>query len=133
MRHTQLHHTYEPSEWTKETGDEDPFAHADMALSKNISETLMAHYPDHFWFVRVDCAQGVAFIRIPILMGATLNYILPLALLAGDPSNRCVMRAGGEILERYRIPRSGLEKGLPDFHAAQRKHRLARLHDPIPG
>lgn len=130
---TRVEHFHDAPGWSQETGEQDPFIPFDMAASKNIAAVLFKHYPHHLWAVRADCRQGVAMITIPCLMGPTLNYILKLTDLANDPAMRAVMRAGGEILERYNIPRSGLDKGVVEFMRAAGKTRFIGPNDPLPG
>ncbi len=87
-------------------GDEhDPHAQADVTLTYRIAGVLERHYPGHPWMVEANTRQGVAMISIPLFMGRH-KYILHVAALASDPMLRSVVRAGGEILERYRIPRA---------------------------
>lgn len=102
----------------------------DTWLCAQIFTVLMDHYPGHFWQVRVESKQGIARIRIPILMGDTLGYTLMLSDLAGDPSYKAVKRAAGEILERWNIPRTAFS--LQDFLAARQDRAVRRVYDPIP-
>lgn len=85
--------------------EHDPKKVADLALTKAIADALQIHYPGHPWLVEVDSAQGVAFLSIPVLMGAQNRYVIHLDALKSDPTMKCVMRGAGEILERYRIHR----------------------------
>lgn len=128
---TRVFRQYDAPGDTIELGVEDRYRDADIRLSAVIAERLLSDYPGHFWAVRVDCRQGIAAIQIPILMGPTAHFILKLSNLASDPSLKAVTRAGGEILERYKIPRTNLEKGLPQFLAARAKHRIIRPNDPF--
>lgn len=84
----------------------DPNAKADVELAKRIGERLHLHYPGHPWYVEVEHAQGIAKVSIPSLMGWTSYYVIHLSRLAVDPNMTEVTKAGGEILERYRIPRN---------------------------
>lgn len=83
----------------------DPYMAADLALTKRIAETLERHYPAHPWMVAVTHAQGIAKIKLPVVMSSTEAYVIHLTTIAVDPGLRCVVRAGGELLERYRMPR----------------------------
>lgn len=101
-------------EATEEHGpDKDHFVRADMALTKRIAGVIEQHYAGHPWHIQVSHEQGIAKIQIPHLMGAVNWYVIPLTLLKSDPTLRLVVRAGGEILERYRIPRQPF--GRDDF------------------
>ncbi len=93
-----------------EDGEEDPNAYADMAMATNVGRVLTAHYPGHFWNVECSHRQGVVLINIPILMGQ-IKYNTPIRELWSDPGGLSVMRAAGEILERFNIPRTGFEVG----------------------
>lgn len=95
--------TYDPTG----TDGHDPHAAADMALTKRIAETLERHYPSHPWMVEVSHGQGVAYISLPIVMRRNQKYVLHTNTLASDPGLRAVVRAGGEVLERHNVPRSG--------------------------
>jgi hypothetical protein len=84
----------------------DPHGNADVALAKRIGECLHLHYPGHAWLVEVEHAQGIARVSIPHLMGSVACYVIHLGKLAVDPRMDIVCRAGGEILERYQLPRN---------------------------
>lgn len=84
----------------------DPYLAKDLALTKRMAEVLERHYPGHPWMVQVSHAQGCAYVKLPILMGRNQAYILHIDRMALDPTLRCVMRAGGELLEKYQVPRS---------------------------
>lgn len=91
-----------------------------IAAEKRFGEDVLAileqHYPSHFWYVVTDFRQGIAHISIPILMGPTQKYVLHLDRIS-DPTRlaNAVKDAGGEILERFRIPRGSLDLGLSQF------------------
>jgi hypothetical protein len=87
--------------------DHDPHAIADMALAKKVGDALQRHYPDHPWMVEVNHAQGVIMISLPIVMAQNKKFVIHVSSLLADPGLRSVMRAGGEILERYKVPRAG--------------------------
>lgn len=104
----------------------DPHAQADVTLAHRIGVVLERHYPGHPWLVEANTQQGVAMISIPLFMGRN-KYILHVSALATDPALRSVVRAGGEILERYRIPRQRFSPA--DFVSARDAlpiHRLGR-------
>jgi hypothetical protein len=66
-------------------------------------------------------------------MGPTAKYILHLDLIP-DPTRlaKAVVRAGGEILERFRIPRGSLDLGLAQFLDARATSRLTTPHQAMP-
>lgn len=100
-------------------------------LCKTLFEKLWEHYPGYNWQVKVDAKQGIATIRIPILMGPTLSYVLHLDKLASDPALRAVVMAGGEILERWRISR-GRRFDLGGFLEARRDRRVLSYKGQAP-
>jgi hypothetical protein len=83
-----------------------PIEKADLALTKKIAAVIQSHYYGHAWAVQVKHEQGIVAINIPLFMGNNY-YTIPLRLLNSDPGLRLVIRACGEILERYNIPRCG--------------------------
>jgi hypothetical protein len=84
--------------------DDSAYAEFDMTLAREAGLTLHNHYRGHLWSVEVDSRQGVCFITIPILLG-NWKYIIPLKML--NPA--MVIKAGGEILERFNLPRSRID------------------------
>lgn len=121
-------------------GDEfDPYLVADLALTNKIAETLERHYPSHPWMVKVSHAQGVAMIKLPILMKRNEESVLHIDRLACDPGLRSVVRAGGEILERHNVPRAGfaIDHFLHAREAREAKRRpkprLILGNEPPPG
>lgn len=102
---------YEPSSRALMRGY-DPHKATNESLCATMFQTLLAAYPGHYWVVRADAEQGIAGVKIHQLMGDTLWWNIKL----DDYSNhndflKVVKRAGGEILERYNIPRSGIDFG----------------------
>lgn len=98
---------------------------ADMQMAKGVGRLLQAHYGGHLWQVEVDSKQGVCLITIVLLLG-NWKYKLPLATM--QPAD--VIRAGGEILERFNIPRSNMDVG--SFLDAK-KLAVSRASDKPPG
>lgn len=78
---------------------------AEVGLCKRIFNVLNSQYPGHAWSVEVMIDQGVAKISIPALLGVTWGYIVHLDQL----DRAAIIKAGGEILERFRIPRSTVD------------------------
>jgi hypothetical protein len=78
---------------------------AEIALCKRIGDTLSHAYPGHPWMVSANSDQGIAQIGIPVLLGNwTWNFHMD-----KDITDEDVVRAGGEILERFKIPRSTID------------------------
>ena len=108
--------------------ESDPFLAADLALTKRIAALMEFHYPGHPWQVEVSHAKGCVFISLPVVMKRNEKYVLHTAALRTDPGLRSVMRAAGEILERYNMPRMGFK--LDDFLAARDKGPFGRRATP---
>lgn len=77
----------------------------DMMLAKRASDLLQKHYPNHLWAVNVDSEGGVMNVFAFNISGR-YGIRLKLNKVYADPDLKCVMRAGGEILERAGMPRS---------------------------
>lgn len=88
----------------------DPFTNttervpAELALCKRIGDLLSKHYAGHPWMVNVDAKQGIAQISIPVLLG-NWSYILHMDKI----DDQVIVKAGGEILERFKIPRTTID------------------------
>jgi hypothetical protein len=82
----------------------DPHKAADDALAKRVVETLEYHYPGYPWKAEIDHGQGVVMIAIPQLMGL-FKYLVKIWRIKSDPTLECIMKAGGAILEVYKLPR----------------------------
>lgn len=108
----------------------DPHEQADFLLSMRIWMHLQEHYPGHPWHVEVESRPEVGMASIYLQGFSTWGYHIRLRDLASDPGFRHVTRGGGEILERFNLPRSGLD--FASFLAAQ-KTSLTRYNRPPPG
>lgn len=80
----------------------------DLALSKDLGEALNSQYPGHLWGVRVQGEQGIATIH-NLMLSAEWGYVLLLSksYSASDLRQRAI-KAGGEILERFKVVRGRL-------------------------
>jgi hypothetical protein len=73
----------------------------DMVLAKEIASTLTNHYAGWAWAVNVDGRNGVANIQNLMLHGQ-MGYVLKLVnIYSASDFKRDVIKAGGEILERF--------------------------------
>ena len=77
----------------------------DLALAKDVAETLNTHYPGHLWAVNCQGDHGI-LTNHNLMLSGRWGFILHLDkdYSASDMMRR-VIRAGGEILERYKVSR----------------------------
>jgi len=93
----------------------------DQLTAQQCAEVLNQHYPGHAWAVHVSSGQGLINIMNFNLSGKH-GYRLKLSgLYSWDDLRDRVMRAGGEILERAKLPRGSYDhdrvRDLPvSFH-----------------
>jgi hypothetical protein len=85
--------------------EEDRFAAIDQTRAKMVHDLLTKVYRGHFWEVYCDSSQGILTITIPIL----LNNYKWIFKLQDEITPAKVIRAGGEILERFNIPRGHMD------------------------
>lgn len=76
----------------------------DVLLAKRCGDLLSKKYPQHLWAVHVNSRGGVLNIFNP-LVSTRFGYVLKLKDVYLDTNLKCVMRAGGEILERAAMRR----------------------------
>ncbi len=103
---------------------------AEVETCKRIASVLEHHYPGHPWAVAVNADQGLAIISIPDLLGPNWGFNIHLDKL----DDKIVMEAGGHILERFKIARSGMDvavylqkmKDIPllGMYRAKDRHRI---------
>lgn len=100
----------------------DPYHAQNASLAKRMWEVLQLHYPGQPITTGANHAQGIAMLYFPIF--TRWPYIVKLNTLKADPGMKTIVRAAGEILERYRVPRAGftvsdlvtaLERWQPKF------------------
>lgn len=89
----------------------------DEVIAKEVADLLLRHYPGYLWAVSIDSRETVGMLDIRNLsLSGKWGFRFPLKeYLDGMDTRRKVVRAGGEILERYRMPRRG-------FNAADYSH-----------
>lgn len=77
-----------------------------VILVKAMGDTLERHYPGWLWAIIPDERGGVVAI-LSLRLSGEWGYRLKLTDVQGDPRVGMdkVMRAGGEILERFGVPR----------------------------
>lgn len=86
-------------------------AMADAAICRAVGEELMQLYPRHRWAVQADTFAGVVNVRLLYSGGSKMGqfgYMLHMStLMSGENmARKAIMRAGGELLERYGLARS---------------------------
>jgi len=83
-------------------------------LAKRVAEHLHNHYPGFLW--AVDVGGGLVNIRCMNLSGSMGYTLHEKAIYSASEFEKNVMRAGGEILERYRQARSQInENNITDL------------------
>jgi hypothetical protein len=90
----------------------------EIEASKQIGRVLADRYPGYMWSVEVHLRGAFrgAKISLPILIGPSKGYVIPSRFLMSEGSaTRAIIRAGGEILERFNVPRSGINLGMARF------------------
>jgi hypothetical protein len=85
----------------------------DYVTAKNIAEKLHQHYPGHLWAVTCEGKKGIATIR-NLMLSTDHPYVLHLKTIFGDPHLRCVLRAGGHLLEAYKQRRGRVDHDAID-------------------
>ncbi len=94
----------------------------DLEQAKEVWNCLQFHYPGHLWGVKCNHFHGVLVITLPLF--SSWQEMIKLKTLQSDPGFKCVVRAGGRFLERYDMPRAGIDfthlmsaigKFRPDF------------------
>jgi len=100
----------------------------ELWVARRAFALLDAAYPGHLWLVDCDLAKGGVAISIPVLMGSNWVYFIRMA----DLEPRKVIMAGGELLERYRLPRGAIRP--EQFVEARDTHSiLAQKSKKVPG
>lgn len=109
----------------------DPYMDANMKMAREVLRVLLEQYPGYGWAVTTDILQGIVAVAIPQLMGTVFKYVIHVDKIAG-PSDmeKEVKKAGGEILERFRLSRRGLF--MPEYSDAIRNRPDARFLKAIP-
>lgn len=103
----------------------------DLQLVARIVKKLEEHYPGHLWGVLFDEDGGVVNIinetvQHPLMTNQLYAYTLKLKRFESDTDMKCVVRAGGEILERAR-----LDRGWWDGIYPTRVEGVKESHQPI--
>jgi hypothetical protein len=88
--------------------DAAPPAPLELNLMKDLSELLCREYPGYAWMVGIN--QALVDIRLVSVVGS-FGYTLHLTkFYSASERDDAVKRAGGELLERYRLRRGHLNE-----------------------
>jgi hypothetical protein len=104
--------------------DNPPIDANNLVMAKTMADKLHRCYPGHLWAVSVD--KGLASVRNLALSGQW-GFVIKLSpIYSATYFDKLIMRAGGELLERYRVNR-GLAHPeelayLPTDFAGQHRH-----------
>ena len=82
----------------------------DVILAKDAADLLHKQYPGYLWAVHVNSKGGMLNIFCPNV-SVRYGYTIRLNEVYADPTLKCVMRAGGEILERAKLRRGWARQG----------------------
>lgn len=79
----------------------------DEVVAKEVAELLLRHYPGYLWAVSIDSRTTVGMLDIRNLsLSGKWGFRFPLKeYFDGLSTTKKIARAGGELLERYRMPR----------------------------
>lgn len=111
--------------------ESDPFAAADVELTKKVAAVLQAYHGNVPFMAEVSHRQGLVTISIPTLMGNGACYAVHIKSLHSDPGMKAIRNACGELLERFRLPRSGFSPS--DFAIAINSRPLfERMNGAVP-
>lgn len=106
----------------------DPYKAKDLEVAGTMMKWLNEKYAGYPWATQCDSKQGIVKFNIPILMGTDYWYVINLHthdIVEG------MHKGAGEILERYRQPRTGFNLGA--FLEARGKHsKLIIPGRPVP-
>jgi hypothetical protein len=81
-----------------------------FAFSSSVIHFLTATYPGYAWSAHTDADNGVLLIIEPTFMESTIPYVirLPEVLYSEKALRKALVKAGGEILERYCLTREAI-------------------------
>lgn len=77
---------------------------AEYDIARRMAEALHTHYPGHLWGVSADVETGIAKV-FNLRLSGQWGFVIKLNTLVNDVELKSVIRAGGELLERYKMHR----------------------------
>lgn len=89
-------------------------------LGHHVIDVLDRNFPGHPWSVEAEVEQGVC--KIGIKGFEQWQHVIHVKSLKGDPKLTPVVRAGGELLERLGMPRTGFS--IADWRSALQKYPI---------
>lgn len=110
--------------------DRGPEYGAEMALAKQMQEIACKEFPGYGWVCGADLRKtaGIVTMRLPPLMAEGIVYVEHAEKLNNyNDLVAFVKKSGGEILERFRLPRAKLT--IESFDDARARYQpVTRLH-----
>jgi hypothetical protein len=94
------------------------FDEANKTLCRIVGEKLAEVYPGRPWGVDAQIESGI--VKICVQGFPQWPFVLHVATLKGDPTLKSVVRAGGELLERFKMSREKFS--IADWQAANGRH-----------
>jgi hypothetical protein len=89
----------------------DPLAAMEQQVMKEAMRVLMDEYPGYGWMIRADARQGILTVALPHFMGHVLQYVIHIDQVASaEAMDKAITEAGGHILERLKLNRSGVHQ-----------------------
>ena len=106
-------------------------AQAEMELCKLAFSILQTHYKGHLWKVHANSRAQLLSIQLAILMDETRHYNIHMNTVRSIPElEKVLIRAGGELLERFDLGRSQID--VDKFLHARSTKRLWNRHEAMP-
>ncbi len=101
----------------------------DTALIVDCVTVLSKHYPHHAWHVSLSTDKSVVQVRCLNINGK-IGMIIHTNRVQEDPDRKCVIHAGGELLERARLVRGKCNEDALSFDVSNSANVLdAKYHN----
>ena len=101
----------------------------EQRIAKQCADKLHEHYPGHLWAVNVNSYGGTVNI-FNLALSSLYGYVLHMTTVENDPQLKCVMRAGGDLLERANMKKKfngdipTYIEGMPDKYQPGKRLKL---------